>query len=141
MDASFVRVGDVMQTDLHMIDGLVSVREAVEAMARHGVSSLVIERRHDGDEFGLVTVSEVAERVVALNRSLERTSVYEVMDKPTLTLNPAMNVKYAIRLLAQLGLRRALVLDGDGLLGLVTLRDMVLSYARAGSGPSLSTVD
>lgn len=140
MESDFIRVRDVMQTNLHMIDGLVSVQDAVEAMARFNVSSLVIERRHDGDEYGFVTVTEIAERVVAVNRSLKRTSVYEVMDKPTLTLNPGMNVKYAIRLLAQLGLRRALV-AGDGVLGLVTLRDMVLSYARAGESGAAPTVE
>ncbi|MBZ0130070.1 MAG: CBS domain-containing protein [Rhodobacteraceae bacterium] len=141
MGVSYVRVGDVMQTSLHLIDGLVSVQEAVEAMQRHGVSTLVIERRHDGDEYGFVTVNEIAERVVAVNRSLTRTSVYEVMDKPTLTLNPAMNVKYAIRLLSQLGLRRALVAEENGLLGLVTLRDMVLSYARVEGAKSTSAED
>ncbi|MCB1367978.1 MAG: CBS domain-containing protein [Rhodobacteraceae bacterium] len=130
-----------MQTTLHLIDGLVSVQEAVEAMNRHGISTLVIERRHDGDEYGFVTVNEIAARVVAVNRSLERTSVYEVMDKPTLTLNPAMNVKYAIRLLSQLGLRRALVAEENGLLGLVTLRDMVLSYARVEGAKSPSAED
>jgi len=53
-----------------------------------------------------------------------------VMTKPCLTLSGDMNVKYAIRLLARLGFSRALVTSGDGLLGLVTLRDLVLSGAR-----------
>ncbi len=53
------------------------------------------------------------------------------MNKPTLTLDPKMNVKYAIRLLTQLGHRRALVSGEKGLLGFVTLRDMVLSYAES----------
>ena len=43
-----------------------------------------------------------------------------------------MNVKYAIRLLARLGLSRALVVGDDGLLGLVTQRDLVLGHQEAG---------
>ena len=62
--------------------------------------------------------------------SAERTSVYEIMTKPALTLNAQMNVKYAIRLLARLGLSRALVANGEKVLGVVTLRDLVLSYAN-----------
>ena len=131
METDFVKVQDVMQTSLHMISGLASVTEAVSEMARHNVSSLVIDRRHEGDEYGVVTVKEIASRAVALNRSLDRTNVYEIMNKPALTLDPKMNVKYAIRLLSQLEHRMALVSGENGALGFVSLRDMVLSYAQA----------
>ena len=100
-------------------------------MKQHKVSSLVIEGRHDGDEYGLLTVHDIAAKVVAINRSTERTSVYEIMTKPALTLSGNMNVKYAIRLLARLELTRALVVGVDEPLGLVTLRDLVLSYSSA----------
>lgn len=136
MAQTFMKVEDVMQTSLHMISGLASVMDAIKEMARHDVSSLVIDRRHEGDEFGVVTVVEIASKAVAKNRSLERTDVYEIMNKPVLTLDPDMNVKYAIRLLSQLGHRRALVTNKDGLMGFVTLRDMVLSYAKSEDIPS-----
>ena len=130
MEPRIIRVADVTQTSLHMVSGLASVESAIAEMKRHSVSSLVIERRDDDDEYGVVTVQDIAAKVVAINRSAERTSVYEVMTKPVLTLNGDMNVKYAIRLLARLGFTRALVTGSDGLLGLVTLRDLVLSGAR-----------
>ncbi len=129
METPIVKVADMMQTSLHVVDGLASVQEAIEEMKRHSVSSLVIERRHDGDEYGVVTVHDIADKVVAVNRSATRTSVYEIMTKPALTLGADMNVKYAIRLLARFGLTRALVTGEAGLLGLVTLRDLVLSYS------------
>lgn len=129
METAFVKVEDVMQTSVHIISGVASLKDAITEMSRHNVSSVVIDRRHDGDEFGVLTVIEIATLAIAKNRSLERTNVYEIMTKPTLTLDPKMNVKYAIRLLTRLGHRRALVTSENGLLGLVTLRDLVLSYA------------
>jgi CBS domain-containing protein len=57
------------------------------------------------------------------------------MTKPALTVSGDMNVKYAIRLLARLGLSRALVVGDDGLLGLVTQRDLVLGHQEAGETP------
>ena len=104
-------------------------------MREHKVTALVIERRHEDDEYGFISVEKIASRVIAENKSLARTSVYEVMDKPTLTLNPHMAVKYAIRLLANLGHRRALVVDEEGARGLVTLRDLVLCYATIEGQP------
>lgn len=132
MGAEQVKVGDVMRTSLHMIDGVASVGSAIDDMRRLGVSSLVIERRHEGDEHGIVTVQDIAAGVVSVNRSAERTSVYEIMTKPALTLNAAMHVKYAIRLLSRLGLGRALVTDGQGLVGFVTLRDLVIAHSDRG---------
>ena len=129
MEKAFVKVENVMQTSLHMISGLATVMDAIQEMRKHNVSSLVIEPRHEGDEYGVVTVIEIASHAVSENRSLERTNVYEIMNKPTLTLDPKMNIKYGIRLLAQLGLRRALVASETRLLGFVTMRDMVLGYA------------
>jgi CBS domain-containing protein len=125
-----VKVADVMRTSLHIINGLASVRDAINEMSRLEVSSLVIERRHSGDEYGLVTVRDIAREVVAKNRSAARTSVYEIMTKPALTLSAEMNVKYAIRQLSQFEISRALVTRDDELVGLVSQRDMVIGYAN-----------
>lgn len=129
-EEDFVRVGTVTRTELHCIDGLASVEVALAEMRRLQVSSLVIARRHPGDEYGLITVRDIANEVVSKNRSTARISVYEIMAKPALTLDAEMNVKYAIRLIGRLGLGRALVLKQGELLGLVTLRDLVLAYVE-----------
>ena len=54
------------------------------------------ERRNADDEYGILTVRDIAAEVVGANRSVARTSVYEVMTKPALTVAADMNVKYAI---------------------------------------------
>ncbi len=132
MSGTVITVADVMTTELRKINGLASVREALDRMQASGTNSLVIERRHEGDEYGFVTVYDVAERVISANRSVERTSVYEIMTKPALTLSAEMNIKYAIRLLARLDVRRALVTRGGDVVGFVSQRDMVMKYVDDG---------
>ena len=134
METPVVKVADVMQTSLHIVDGLQSVQSAIETMQRLGVSSLVIERRNEHDEYGVVTVRDIAAKVISVNRSTERTSVYEIMTKPALTISPDMNVKYAIRLLSRFGVGRALVRGADGLVGLATLRDLLLGHVEPRDG-------
>jgi signal-transduction protein with cAMP-binding, CBS, and nucleotidyltransferase domain len=128
MNNPVVKVADLMQTSLHTIDGLASVQDAIAEMSRLGVSSLVIERRNADDEYGVVTVRDIAAKVIARHRSVARSSVYEIMTKPALTVASDMNVKYAIRMLSRFAINRALVTRDDELVGLVTLRDMVLGY-------------
>ena len=125
-----VRVTDVMSPEVRTISGMATVADAVIAMRDAGVSSLVVERRDDADEFGLLVVSDIAREVIARNKAPERTNVYEIMSKPVLTVAKEMQIKYATRLLVNFGLSRALVVDSDRKpCGIVTLRDLVLRHA------------
>ena len=124
-----IRVGDVMGSKLYTIDRLATVAEAMALMKQYGVSSLAVDRRDDDDEFGLLVVADIAREVIAQNRAPERVNVYEIMSKPVLTLPSAMLARYAVRLLVRFELSRAVVVDYERHpLGMVTLRDLVLSH-------------
>lgn len=129
-DQDYISVSDVMVGELHTIDRMASVQEAIQRMRDLSVTSLVVERRDHADEFGLITTDEVAREVIATGRATERVSVYEIMLKPVLTLPADMNVKYAVRLLLRVGLNRALVVDDHRKpVGMATLRDIVYRHA------------
>ena len=129
-DQPVLRVSDVMGGEVHTIDGLATVAEAMAAMKRLRISSLVVNRGHNNDELGIVTVSDLAREVITHDRAPERVNVYEIMSKPALTVRSGMLARYAVRLLVQFGVSRALVVDEDGSpLGLVTLRDLVLGLS------------
>lgn len=125
-ESSYTSVRAVMTPNPVMVDGLATVSEAVALMREHGISSLIINRRDEADEYGVLAVHDIAEQVISQNRSPERVSVYEIMSKPVLSVDVDMNLKYAVRLLFRFKLTRALVLEGGKIAGLVTLRDMVL---------------
>lgn len=129
-DSDPMRVRDLMVEELHTIDGLATVADAVMLMKRRRVSSLVVNRRNEDDELGLVVVADIARGVIADNRAPERVNVYEVMSKPLLTLPEEMLAKYAVRLLTRFELSRAVVIDHDrNAVGIVTLRDLIMGYA------------
>ena len=130
-EKSYVTVSEVMTTSIKTIDATATVSEAIDVMREAGVSSLVTERRDDTDEFGLVVVSDIAKRVISKNRAPDRVNVYEIMTKPVLTVPAEMKTRYAVRLLVQFGLSRALVVDGDRTpVGIVSLRDLVLRHTE-----------
>ena len=121
------KVGDVMAPELHSIDGLATVADAMALMKRHDVDSLAVNRRDETDELGMVMVSDIARHVIARNRSPERVSVYEIMSKPAVTLPPDMLARYAVRLLVRFEISRAIVVDQQrDPIGFVTLHDLVL---------------
>jgi len=135
----YIKVVEVMTRDLHTIDSMATVRQAMEKMTQESVSSLVVDRRDANDEYGMIVVTDIARAVVAGNRSFDRVQVYEVMSKPVVYVDPGMDLRYAIRLLVRFGLSRALVLGPDRQIqGMVTMRDMVLRYARSRDGDPAS---
>ncbi len=124
-------VSEVMTTDIITIDATATVHDATELMRQHHTSSIIVNRRNEADEFGLIVVSDIASKVLAENLSLKRVNVYEIMSKPVLTVPQEMNIVYAGRMLSRFKLSRALVIDHDrNPLGIVTLRDMVLRNIR-----------
>ena len=68
--------------------------------------TLIVNKRHDDDEYGIVTLSGIARHVLAVDRSPERTNIYEIMTKPALTVHPDMDIRYCSRLFAQFSLVR-----------------------------------
>ena len=126
-ERSPVRVRDLMVSNYHSIDGLATVDEAMALMRQHLVNCLVVNRRNENDEVGLIEVADIARRVIAENRPPERVNVYEIMSKPAMTVTANMLSRYAVRLLVRFGLSRAVVMDGGhNPVGIVSLRDLVI---------------
>ena len=133
-EKTYTRVGDVMTRSPIVVDGLATVTEACDLMRAHSVSSIIIDKRHEGDEYGVLAVHDIAEQVVARDRAPDRVNVYEVMSKPVMNVDVDMNIKYAVRLLTRFRLTRALVLEDGKIAGIVTLRDLALRSILPGKG-------
>jgi len=129
----YVKVRNVMTPDVHTIEGLATVGAAIHQMREKRFGALIVARRDESDEYGLVTVQNIARHVIEPNLSPERMSVYEIMDKPVLTVHGDMNIRYAIRLMERVNQLRALVIDNNEAVGIVTMLDMVTRYMDASS--------
>jgi CBS domain-containing protein len=86
-----------------------------------------VNKRSEDDEYGLVLMNDIAKKVLAKNRSSDRTNIYEIMTKPALTVSPDMNVKYCARLFERFGISRAPVVDGGKVIGMVSYNNIVIN--------------
>ncbi len=123
-----IRVKDVMTQDIAVVDGMMTVADALPVFREHQAFMLLVDKRDENDEFGLVTLSDVAKKVLGKNKSPNRVNVYEIMLKPIVSVIPNMDVHYCVRLFDRLGFRRAPVIGNDGteLLGVISYKDIVL---------------
>lgn len=126
MSDKIIRVRDVMKKDFDMVDGMATVADALEKMKFVETKTLVVNKRDNDDEYGVVTLTGVARKVLALDRSPERVNIYEVMTKPALTVDAEMDIRYCARLFDHFGLSRAPVVEHRTIIGVVSMSDMVM---------------
>ncbi|MCU0766684.1 MAG: CBS domain-containing protein [Gammaproteobacteria bacterium] len=125
-ERSIIRVRDVMKPQFDMVDGLATVADALKAMTHTDTKCLIVRKRHDDDEFGIVTLADIARQVLAVDRAPERVNIYEIMTKPMIHVPPEMDIRYCARLFARLDINRAPVVEDGRVIGVVGYTDMVI---------------
>lgn len=121
-----VRVRSVMKSDVDIVDGMTTVADALKNMKYPETRTLIVNKRHEDDEYGVVMFRDVAKRVLAPDLSPRRINMYEIMSKPVIGVDPEMDVRYCTKLLDRFGLSRAPVIENGKIIGLVSYTDIVL---------------
>lgn len=121
------KVRDVMLTDVITVDGLTTVSDVLKIFKKEKeLQTILIKPRNNEDVYGLITLRDIARKIIAEGKRLEEVHAYEIMVKPALTVNADMPVKYAARFLTNFNISRAVVMDNDKLAGIVSLNHIVL---------------
>jgi CBS domain-containing protein len=115
-----------MKSEFGIIDGKATIYDALMMMKQYRTSVLVVNKRHEDDEYGLLLVSDIARKVLAKDRSSKRVNVYEVMLKPAVYVEPEMDIRYCSRLFARFSLVRALVVEDRKVVGTISPNSLVL---------------
>ncbi len=119
-------VRNCMKTDVTEVDGRTDVLSALKIMKRVGATSLIVKRRDENDEYGMLLFSDIAKHVLAKDRAPERVNVYEIMSKPVITVRPDMEIRYCAKLFENFGISHAPVMEDDKIVGMVSYYSLIL---------------
>ncbi len=125
-EKEIVHVRDVMNDRYIMVDGLETVRAAFSELKRKEARCIIVKKRNERDEYGMVLLSDIARKIIAPNRSPERVNIYEIMSKPVISVRADMNIRYTVRLFNQFGIAVAPVIEQGEIIGVVSYTDIVL---------------
>ena len=122
-----MKVGDLATSDPLLVGPGECLRAAAREMAAHDVGAAVVEER---DELlGIVSERDIL-RAVAQGSDLDVTRVEEVMTRDVVTVGPEWEVYEATAEMADHHIRH-LVVRGDGdVLGILSVRDVLLAGQR-----------
>jgi CBS domain-containing protein len=127
---NIIRVRDVMKSKFDIVEGTTTVEEVLRKMEHVDTKCVVVNKRNEDDEYGILMISDIARKVLAHDHAPERVNVYEVMNKPVITVRPDMNIKYCARLFDRFNLSRAPVVEEGHIVGIVSLTDLILRGMR-----------
>lgn len=119
-------VRNCMRTDVTEVDGSLDVLTALKIMKKKRVTSLIVKRRDEKDEYGMLLFSDVAKQVLSKNRAPERVNVHEIMAKPVISVRPDMEIRYCARLFENFDISHAPVVENGKIVGMVSYYLLVL---------------
>jgi CBS domain-containing protein len=122
-----VPIVDVMSARLVQVEPSATVREAARRMTEEGVGSVAV---CDGSRLaGIFTERDVL-RLAAAGADLDSTSVEDEMTRTLVTVSAEDDIVAAARLMGERQIRHLPVVQGENLLGVVGIRDVLAALAE-----------
>ena len=125
MQKKVIKARDIMHEKHLKLDGMATVKEALDAMKADNASVVIVKKRNEHDAFGIVLLSDIAKKVLAKDRASKRVNVYEIMSKPVISLDPDMDVRYCARMFDRFGLSNVPVIENGEVIGIVSYNELV----------------
>lgn len=118
----------VMNRELKKTGADTFVDQAAERMRNERVGSLLVEK--NGEVVGIITETDVVRKGVATGTDITKMAVEKIMTAPVVTIEVTRTVQDAHDMMADYGLRHLGVTEGGKLIGLVTVRDLLVYFKR-----------
>lgn len=123
-----MRVGEICNREVIVVERGASVREAASLMRQYHVGDLVVVEDRAGKRapVGILTDRDIAIEVVAMGVDPEAVKVGEVMGPELIAAGETETVYDTLQRMRQHGVRRVPVVDAaGGLAGIVSLADLL----------------
>ena len=107
------------------IEGEATVLDAVQVMVEANVGAVLVTGSDPNDVRGIFTERDFLRRVAVRGLGESETSVQDVMTSPLVVITPETEVEEAMALMTDRRIRHIPVVDGDAVVGMVSIGDLV----------------
>ncbi|MBI3356091.1 MAG: CBS domain-containing protein [Nitrospirae bacterium] len=131
-------VAQVMTKRPKSIGPKTSIASAAKTMRTARVGSLFVKK---GKQLvGIVTDTDIVRRAVATGKPLGKFTVEKIMTTPICTIEGNRSVDDAQDMMGDLGVRHLAVTEGGAIMGVISVRDLLLFYKRYAQSKILTEV-
>lgn len=121
-------VSQIMTKRPKSIGPKTSIVSAAKTMRTARVGSLFVKK---GKKLvGIVTDTDIVRRAVSTNKNLGKLTVEKIMTAPICTIEDGQTVDDAQDMMGDLGVRHLAVTKAGSIVGVISVRDLLLFYKR-----------
>ncbi len=126
-------VRDWMSSPVVVVDPDSSVSHAMTLMRRREIHSLIVDISDKNPAYGILTTTDIRDKIVAADRNPAETTVREVMSGPIITANPDWTLKECSIVMQQNHFHHMPVTDEHGsLIGMISATDIFEAVEEQG---------
>ena len=126
-------VRDWMSSPVIVVDPDSSVSYAVTLMRRRNIHSLVVDGTKENIAYGIITTTDIRDKIVGAERKPAETRVREIMSGPVITADPEWSLKECSEIMQKNHFHHLPVADENGvLIGMISATDIFMAVEEAG---------
>jgi CBS domain-containing protein len=129
------KVRDWMSSPVVVIDPDSTVSYALTLMRRRRIHSLVIKITEDEITYGIITSTDIRDKIIAADRNPAETRVRDIMTAPVVTAKPDWTLKDCSIKMQSHNIHHMPVADEHGnLIGIISATDIFIAAEEIGWG-------
>lgn len=129
------RVRDWMSKPVIVVDRDSSVSHALTLMRRRGIHSLVVDISDEVTRYGILTTTDIRDKIIALDVNPADLKVRDIMTAPVITADPEWTLKECSIKMQENHIHHLPVVDDKGtLVGLISATDIFMAAEEIGWG-------
>ncbi len=116
-----MRIGDFMERDVVMVDESVKVVDVAKLMGEKRIGSVIVTK--NGKPYGIFTERDFFSKAIIDDGLENRVGMYA--SSPLITVSPDYTVEEASKIMADMKVRRLVVVEREEVIGIFTASDLV----------------
>jgi CBS domain-containing protein len=111
------------------------VTDALATMRRRYISSVMVSKSPTSPHIGILTSTDISDKIVAQNRNPAEVKVSEIMTSPPITVSPDMPIQECARIMSENRFHHLPVADQNGnVVGMISATDFLVVAEAMGRG-------
>ncbi len=116
-----MKIGDFMERDVVMVDESIKVVDVARLMGERRIGSVIVTR--NGKPYGIFTERDFFSKAIIDDGLENRVGMYA--SSPLITVSPDFTVEEASKIMADMKVRRLVVVEKEEVVGIFTASDLV----------------
>ena len=126
-------VRDWMSSPVVVVDPDTTVSYAMTLMRRRNIHSVVVDISEKNRQYGIVTTTDISDKIVAAERNPAETKVGEIMSGPIITGKPEWTLKECSNVMHEKKFHHLPIADDHGtLIGMISATDIFMAVEETG---------